>query len=451
MVRADVFEPPRASQSTDGEHIQVGDHGDAFTIQSISKLLLYGLALETHGREHVLERVGVAPTGDSFNAIVLDDEMNRAPNPMVNAGAIAVTDLVVGDGLDERVEEVRSMYERYLGRRPEIDRAVWESERATGNRNRAIAYLMLSRGIIRDRVEETLDLYFAQCSVLVTADDLATIGATIANHGVHPETGEQVVRSEVTRDLLTVALTCGMYDYAGEWAFSVGIPAKSGVGGGIVGILPGVGGLAVFSPRLDGHGNSVRGLRVFEELSQEFENAPIPPRPPVAPSQLTPSQKSIDSVPTWRVDCRVFKLARRMRSAVQFEHHDSNLSVISSCPISPISRVDTCRDFECRIGLGVVCASRCHGHFVVAVCKCGDGIGFQVVHPARSEFLTEIRSDDRDIFARRDPEQWRLAGLAGLSSSRGEHHHRQARQQRRRSDPAVARSEEQLVDPVKEL
>jgi len=260
-----------AAVTTDGEHIRVGDHRDAFTIQSISKLLLYGLALETHGREEVLKHVGVAPTGDSFNAIVLDDEMNRAPNPMVNAGAIAVADLVVGEGLDERVEQVRSMYERYLGRRPEIDRAVWESERATGNRNRAIAYLMLSRGIIRDRVEETLDLYFAQCSVLVTADDLATIGATIANQGVHPETGEQVVRPEVTRDLLTVALTCGMYDYAGEWAFSVGIPAKSGVGGGIVGMLPGVGGLAVFSPRLDDHGNSVRGLRVFEELSQEFE------------------------------------------------------------------------------------------------------------------------------------------------------------------------------------
>ena len=122
---------------------------------------------------------------------------------------------------------------------------MWASERATGNRNRAIAYLMLSRGIIEDRVEETLDLYFAQCSVLVTCDDLALIGATLANHGVHPTTGEQVVAPEIVRDMLTVALTCGMYDYAGEWAFTVGIPAKSGVGGGILGILPGVGGLAV--------------------------------------------------------------------------------------------------------------------------------------------------------------------------------------------------------------
>ena len=260
-----------SAMTLQGEQFGVGDVDHEFTIQSISKLLLYGLALETHGRDHVLERVGVAPTGEPFNSIALDDETNRAPNPMVNAGAIAITDMVVGDSVEERIEQVRSMYERYLGRRPTVDASVWASERTTGNRNRAIAYLMLSRGIIGDRVEETLDLYFGQCSVLVTANDLAMIGATIANHGVHPVTGEQVVPREVTRDMLTVALTCGMYDYAGEWAYSVGIPAKSGVGGGIIGILPGVGAAATFSPRLDAIGNSVRGLRVFEELSQRFD------------------------------------------------------------------------------------------------------------------------------------------------------------------------------------
>ena len=260
-----------AAMTVEGERIGVGDVDHEFTIQSISKLLVYGLALETHGRDRVLERVGVAPTGEAFNAIELDEATNRAPNPMVNAGAIAITDLVVGGSVDERVEQVRSMYERYLGRKPTVDGEVWVSERETGNRNRAIAYLMLSRGIIEDRVEETLDLYFAQCSVLVSAHDLALIGATIANHGVSPVTGERVVSRDVTRDMLTIALTCGMYDYAGEWAFSVGIPAKSGVGGGILGMLPGVGGMATFSPRLDGIGNSVRGLRVFEELSQRFD------------------------------------------------------------------------------------------------------------------------------------------------------------------------------------
>lgn len=260
-----------AAMTVQGERIGVGDVDQEFTIQSISKLLLYGLALETHGRDRVLDRVGVAPTGDAFNAIELDEATNRAPNPMVNAGAIAITDMVVGDTVEERVERMRALYERYLGRSPTLDHDVWNSERQTGNRNRAIAYLMLSRGIIGERVEETLDLYFAQCSVLVTPDDLALIGATIANHGLHPVTGERVVSAEVTRDMLTVALTCGMYDYAGEWAFSVGIPAKSGVGGGIIGMLPGVGGIATFSPRLDEIGNSVRGLRVFEELSQRFD------------------------------------------------------------------------------------------------------------------------------------------------------------------------------------
>ena len=260
-----------AAVTLDGEQILVGDVDQQFTIQSISKLLVYGLALELHGRDAVLARVGVAPTGDSFNAIELDDVTNRAPNPMVNAGAIAVTDLISGDSVDERIELMRSMYERYLGRRPEVDHDVWASERRTGNRNRAIAYLMLSRGIVDEDVEQTLDLYFAQCSVLVTVADLAMIGATVANHGVHPLTGTQVVPREVTRDMLTVALTCGMYNYAGEWAYSVGIPAKSGVGGGILGMLPGAGAMATFSPRLDEIGNSVRGLRVFESLSEQFE------------------------------------------------------------------------------------------------------------------------------------------------------------------------------------
>jgi glutaminase len=260
-----------AGTTVDGRHLGVGDHAIPFTIQSISKLLLYGLVLETHGRTRVLERVGVAPTGESFNAIELDDDGNRAPNPMVNAGAIAVTDLVPGSDLDARVENVGTMFERYLGRRPEIDREVWASERATGDRNRAIAYLMASRGILGHPVEETLDLYFAQCSVLVTCDDLARIGATLANFGCDPITGERVVRADVVRDMLTLALTCGMYDYAGEWAFTVGIPAKSGVGGGILGVLPGVSGLATYSPRLDRFGNSVRGVRFFEQLSADFD------------------------------------------------------------------------------------------------------------------------------------------------------------------------------------
>ncbi len=259
------------SVTVDGQSTAIGDHDHAFTIQSISKLLLYGLALETHGRDAVLRRAGVAPTGDPFNAIELDETLHRAPNPMVNSGAIAMTDMVEGDGLDQRTDAVLSLFKRYLGRRPDVDRAVCKSEYLTGNRNRAIGYLLLDQGIISDRVEESLDLYFMQCSILVTAADLALIGATIANNGVHPISCDRVLAPQVARDMLTVALTCGMYDYAGEWAYTIGIPAKSGVGGGIVGMIPGVGGLAVYSPRLDEHGNSVRGIRVFEELSREFD------------------------------------------------------------------------------------------------------------------------------------------------------------------------------------
>ncbi len=254
----------------DGSCVGVGDQEETFTVQSISKLLMYGLALETHGRAAVLARAGVAPTGDPFNAIELDEKNNRAPNPMVNAGAIAITDLVPGDSREARVERMTATFEAYLGRRPTIDRAVWSSEHATGHRNRALAYLMLSMGIIQDRVEETLDLYFAQCSVKVTVMDLALIGATLANGGVQPLTGRRVLSSEYVLDVLTVALTCGMYNYAGEWAYSIGIPAKSGVGGGIVGILPGQAGLAVWSPPLDEYGNSVRGVKVFEALSRQY-------------------------------------------------------------------------------------------------------------------------------------------------------------------------------------
>jgi hypothetical protein len=145
-----------ATMTVHGERIGIGDVDQEFTIQSISKLLLYGLALETHGRDEVLHRVGVAPTGDAFNAIELDEATNRAPNPMVNAGAIAITDMVEGDTVEERVAQMQALYERYLGRTPTIDHDVWNSERQTGNRNRAIAYLMLSRGIIGERVEETL-------------------------------------------------------------------------------------------------------------------------------------------------------------------------------------------------------------------------------------------------------------------------------------------------------
>jgi glutaminase len=256
--------------TTSGQIYEVGDCQQLFTIQSISKAFVFGMALEDHGRDAVLTKVGVEPTGEAFNAIILDEATNRPYNPMVNAGAIATTDLIQGSNATERLKRILEMFRRYTGRDLYVDMPVSLSERATGNRNRAIAYLMNNFGMISDRIEETLDLYFQQCSILVNCHDLAVMAATLANGGVNPITGERAIDSCYVQDVLSVMHTCGMYDYAGEWAYRVGIPAKSGVGGGITAVIPNRLGIGTFSPRLDGKGNSVRGIKVCEALTQDF-------------------------------------------------------------------------------------------------------------------------------------------------------------------------------------
>ncbi len=254
----------------DGRVFDVGDCDRLFTIQSISKAFVYGLALEEHGREHVNSKVSVEPTGEAFNAIVLDEKTNRPFNPMVNAGAIATTDLIEGSGGTARLKRILEMLRRYTGRPHDVDLPVFLSEKATGNRNRAMAYLMLNFGMVSDRVEETLDLYFQQCSILVNARDLAIMAATLANGGVNPITGERALEERYVQDVISVMLTCGMYDYSGAWAYRVGVPAKSGVGGGITAVVPGRLGIGTFSPLLDEKGNSARGIRVCEDLSRDF-------------------------------------------------------------------------------------------------------------------------------------------------------------------------------------
>ena len=231
---------------------------------------MFGLALEDHGREHVLSKIGVQPIGEAFNSITLDETSNRPFNPMINAGAIAAADLVKGKDFPDRVTRMLEMFRRYCGRRVHVDNSVFASERATGHRNRAIGHLMLNFGMVGDDLEETLELYFQQCSVMVTCRDLAVMGATLANHGVNPITGERAIAADYVKDLLSVMHTCGMYDYAGEWAYRVGIPAKSGVGGGIVAVVPGQVGIGTFSPPLDSKGNSVRGVKVFAEIADRF-------------------------------------------------------------------------------------------------------------------------------------------------------------------------------------
>lgn len=257
--------------TTDGQVFQVGDVGQQFTIQSISKVFVYGMALEDWGRDRLLQKVGVEPTGDPFNShIRLDETSHRPDNPMINAGAIATTSLIKGDNPTDRLNRLLAMFRRYVGREVYVDISTFLSERATGHRNRAMAHLMLNFGMLNGDLEEALDLYYQQCALLVTCQDLATMAAALANQGRHPVTGEQVVEPEYVRDILSVMYTCGMYNFAGEWAFRVGIPAKSGVSGGIIAVVPNQAGIAVFSPPLDSHGNSVRGLKVFEALSQKY-------------------------------------------------------------------------------------------------------------------------------------------------------------------------------------
>lgn len=254
----------------DGQVFEAGDCDQLFSIQSISKAFVFGLALEDHGRAYVNSKVSVEPTGEAFNSIVLDEATNRPYNPMVNAGAIATTDLIKGYSSTERLKRLLDMFQRYTGRPHDIHVPIFLSEKATGYRNQAMAYLMRNFGMVSDNIDQTLDLYFQQCSMLVNARDLAMLSATLANGGKNPVTQEQALDERYVQDVISVMLTCGMYDGSGEWAYRVGIPAKSGVGGGITAVVPGQLGIGTFSPLVDAKGNSLRGIKVCEDLSRDF-------------------------------------------------------------------------------------------------------------------------------------------------------------------------------------
>ena len=244
-----------------------GDREALFTIQSISKPFVYALALTELGPEEVLRHVGVEPSGEPFNAISLDPA-GRPANPLINAGAIVTTSLIPAADAAERFARVRDILSRFAGRELDLDEDVYRSEAKTGHRNRALAGLTLAAGVLgTDDVDDATDPYFRQCSLLVSTTDLALMGATLANGGVHPLTRERVVEEIVARDTLSLMATCGMYDRSGAWVFRVGMPAKSGVGGGIVAVKPGEFGAGVFSPPLDPAGNSSRGVALLERVS----------------------------------------------------------------------------------------------------------------------------------------------------------------------------------------
>ncbi len=256
--------------TVDGQEFSVGESQLPFTIQSVCKPFAFMMALEHHGREKVLSCVGVEPSGDAFNSVELQAGTNRPFNPMVNAGAIAIASLIKKDSAEAGVRAFVEQLSHAAGRSLQVDEAVYLSESETGNRNRAIAYLLRNFGIIDERVDQTLHQYFSQCSVLVTSRDLAMIGATLANMGANPVTGEEVFDVKYVRDVLAAMFTCGMYDYAGEWAYRIGVPAKSGVAGGVMAVVNRQFSLGVYSPRLDSRGNSVRGIGVCVDLAEEF-------------------------------------------------------------------------------------------------------------------------------------------------------------------------------------
>ncbi len=253
-----------------GSVYESGDATFPFTIQSISKPFVYALALADVGMDEVLARVGVEPSGEAFNAISLEPGTGRPDNPLINAGAIVTSSLVAGSGADERFGRILDLLSRCAGRDLVVDEDVFGSEHDTGDRNRALAHLMRSAGSLTMDVDEAVDVYFRQCSVLVSAVDLAVMGATLANGGVNPRTGGIAMDQELAEHVLTVMATCGMYDFSGEWLFRVGLPAKSGVSGGLVAVSPSQFGIGLYSPRLDGRGNSVRGVEASRAISERF-------------------------------------------------------------------------------------------------------------------------------------------------------------------------------------
>jgi glutaminase len=259
-----------ALTNNQGRTVSIGDAEAPFTIQSISKAITFSMLLERVGREETYRYVGVQPSAEPFNAITLNPQSNRPFNPMVNTGAIAVAGRLRQLLGVNAFEEVLDVFGKAAGRSLDIDEDVYQSERETGHRNRAIGHLLRAFGVFDVPVDEVLDLYFRQCSIRVTAIDTSIMGATFANLGVNPVTGREVFDLDSVRDTLSTMFTCGMYDGAGDWSCKVGLPAKSGVGGGILAVVNRQLGIGVFSPRLDSVGNSVRGQLCCARLSREL-------------------------------------------------------------------------------------------------------------------------------------------------------------------------------------
>ncbi|MFC4556802.1 glutaminase [Virgibacillus kekensis] len=267
-----------------GISIRAGDSDIPFTIQSISKVLSFIVACMERGVSYMLDRVDVEPAGEAFNSIMhLEMKQLKKPfNPLINAGAITVTSILEGRTSDERLRPMFDLLEKMLGYRPKINVDVYESERDSSMRNRAIGYYLLEIGFLESDLNITLETYFKQCSIEATVDDLARIGLILANDGVNPDTDEEIIPRQVARIAKALMLTCGMYDASGKFATYVGIPAKSGVSGGIIAAAPprvrdedlpfleGCG-IGVYGPALDDRGNSIAGIRLLRHIAKQWD------------------------------------------------------------------------------------------------------------------------------------------------------------------------------------
>ena len=261
--------------TTDGQLYTAGDIASEVSIQSISKVFTMAKVIEEQGSEAIANNMGVDATGQVFNSIVAVEQYKGAEmNPLVNPGAIAATGMVSGASRDEIWGKILGYYSEFAGRQLSVNQDVYKSEAETNQRNQAIAKLMYAYGHIKDNPDQATDIYTEQCSVSVNAKDLATMAATLANGGKNPVTGKQVLDSEYVPSVLAVMATAGLYDDSGKWLYKTGLPAKSGVGGGIIAVSPGKFGIAVVSPPLDAAGNSVRAQKAIADISNALGGNP---------------------------------------------------------------------------------------------------------------------------------------------------------------------------------
>jgi len=261
--------------TVDGKTYDEGDVKSLFSIQSISKVFTLALVLQESGEQAVEDNIGVDATGQVFNSIVaIEQSKGFQQNPFVNPGAIASTGMVKGKTDAEKWNKILAIHSAFAGRQLEVNQPVYKSEAETNQRNQAIAALMSAYGHIQDDPKMVTDVYTRQCAINVSSHDLAVMAATLANGGKNPVTGKQVIAQEHVAKILAVMATAGLYDDSGIWLFNVGLPAKSGVGGGIIAVSPGKFGIAAFSPPLDAAGNSVKAQRAIEYVSNELGGNP---------------------------------------------------------------------------------------------------------------------------------------------------------------------------------